>query len=294
LTSPVIVHAYAGPLSSNKAKDFLQEWRSPSSVEEKAKLFHIKRSDPDRGYEIIGRSLAHRKGISWNEYWEFLEGYCNFEKPEGLQKLENHLKGMFEKFTNGEDDYITTDMSNIESDSYTGENSVILKLDFGSENDNGPMEGDVGTREGDGEELIIDYGNHSVINRGTVEDGEDPLHVDTGDPSNDVDGITNMVQSLDLSNTTTTINMDNNNIYLTGFFPTKLDQDVAIALEDIVINEIDYPCICRWLCGVNKYTNKQRKLWPTPKKQSHMGDRSDHIHSISPLVVSSPAQYLKH
>ena len=49
--SPVINSAIAGPMSPIQAKKFYNEWRSPSRKEVK----NVKRSDPDRGYERIGR-----------------------------------------------------------------------------------------------------------------------------------------------------------------------------------------------------------------------------------------------
>lgn len=45
------------------------------------------------------RSLAHKEGIGWNEYWSFLDSYCDFSKPEGLHKLEIYLSKLNESLS---------------------------------------------------------------------------------------------------------------------------------------------------------------------------------------------------
>ena len=37
------------------------------------------------------RDLAHSRGVGWAEYWEFLSGYFDLSKPDGLVKLESYL-----------------------------------------------------------------------------------------------------------------------------------------------------------------------------------------------------------
>ncbi len=37
------------------------------------------------------RDLAHSCGVGWAEYWEFLSGYFDLSKPDGLVKLESYL-----------------------------------------------------------------------------------------------------------------------------------------------------------------------------------------------------------
>ncbi len=50
IESPVMNSALAGPMSPLQAKSFYKEWHSPSNGKD------VKRSDPDRGMERIGRS----------------------------------------------------------------------------------------------------------------------------------------------------------------------------------------------------------------------------------------------
>ncbi|XP_053443536.1 ankyrin repeat and LEM domain-containing protein 2 isoform X2 [Nycticebus coucang] len=88
---PVLtLRAFAGPLSPSKAEDFRKLWKTPPR--EKASFFHnVRKSDPERGFERVGRELAHELGYPWVEYWEFLGCFVDLSSQEGLQKLEEYL-----------------------------------------------------------------------------------------------------------------------------------------------------------------------------------------------------------
>ncbi|XP_064424100.1 ankyrin repeat and LEM domain-containing protein 2 isoform X2 [Latimeria chalumnae] len=84
------VRAFAGPMSPSKAEEFHKVWKTPPR--ERAVLFHrVKKSDPDKGIERVGRELAHEMGHPWTEYWEFLGTFADFCSHEGLRKLEEYL-----------------------------------------------------------------------------------------------------------------------------------------------------------------------------------------------------------
>ncbi|XP_023576429.1 ankyrin repeat and LEM domain-containing protein 2 [Octodon degus] len=84
------VRAFAGPLSPAKAEDFRKLWKTPPR--EKAGFFHsVRKSDPERGIERVGRELAHELKIPWAEYWEFLGCFVDLSSQEGLQRLEEYL-----------------------------------------------------------------------------------------------------------------------------------------------------------------------------------------------------------
>ncbi|XP_061528970.1 ankyrin repeat and LEM domain-containing protein 2 isoform X1 [Phycodurus eques] len=85
------VAAFAGPLSPSKASDFRRSWKTLPRTSE-AKHFHnILKSDPDRGAERVGRELAHKMGLPWAEYWDFLDCFVDLSSIKGLQKLEEYL-----------------------------------------------------------------------------------------------------------------------------------------------------------------------------------------------------------
>ncbi|KAM6155801.1 ankyrin repeat and LEM domain-containing protein 2 [Rhynchocyon petersi] len=84
------LRAFAGPLSPSKAEEFRKLWKTPPR--EKAGFFHnVRKSDPERGVERVGRDLAHDLGYPWGEYWEFLGCFVDLSSQEGLQKLEDYL-----------------------------------------------------------------------------------------------------------------------------------------------------------------------------------------------------------
>lgn len=88
---PVLtLRAFAGPLSPSKAEDFRRLWKTPPR--EKAGFFHnVRKMDPERGIERVGRELAHELGYPWVEYWDFLGCFVDLSSQEGLQKLEEYL-----------------------------------------------------------------------------------------------------------------------------------------------------------------------------------------------------------
>lgn len=84
------VRAFAGPMSPSKAEDFRRIWKTPPR--ERAGFFHnVRKTDPERGEERVGRELAHELDVPWVEYWEFLGCFADLSSQEGLEKLEDYL-----------------------------------------------------------------------------------------------------------------------------------------------------------------------------------------------------------
>ncbi|KAM8961873.1 ankyrin repeat and LEM domain-containing protein 2 isoform 2-T2 [Pelodytes ibericus] len=84
------VKAFAGPMSPSKAEDFRRVWKTPPR--ERAGFFHsIRKTDPERGAERVGRELAHELDVPWVEYWDFLGCFTDLSSQEGLGKFEEYL-----------------------------------------------------------------------------------------------------------------------------------------------------------------------------------------------------------
>ena len=86
IISPISVKAYLGPISPIDAEKVRLEWRKQSPANKALRL-----TDPDKGLERQGRLLAKKYKTTLNEYWPFLNSYCDITSNEGLQMLENHL-----------------------------------------------------------------------------------------------------------------------------------------------------------------------------------------------------------
>ncbi|KAM4709716.1 ankyrin repeat and LEM domain-containing protein 2 isoform 3-T3 [Discoglossus pictus] len=85
------VRAFAGPMSPSKAEDFRRVWKTPPR--ERAVFFHnLRKTDPERGAERVGRELAHELDVPWVEYWDFLECFIDMSSQDGLVKLEEYLR----------------------------------------------------------------------------------------------------------------------------------------------------------------------------------------------------------
>lgn len=102
LDASLSVVAIAGPLSPEDASDLYQQWKTPSSAvlpQEASAMSRIRLGDPEKGLERIGRYLAQSLNASWIEYWPSLEDWCDLSCESGMQKLEDHLKHLYDSLS---------------------------------------------------------------------------------------------------------------------------------------------------------------------------------------------------
>ncbi|GBN66469.1 Ankyrin repeat and LEM domain-containing protein 2 [Araneus ventricosus] len=91
--------AFAGPMSPKMAQQFYKALKNPSSPkyspftpEEQGEIFKIRRTDPEKGVERIGRHLAEDMKVDWQEYFPDFNVFANFATKEGLDILEARMK----------------------------------------------------------------------------------------------------------------------------------------------------------------------------------------------------------
>lgn len=101
VTSPrdtsLSIMATAGPMSPTEARCMYRQWKTPKRrsigiKEPLSPMDNMRFADLEKGLEYIGRGLAKEMRVPWNEYWPFLGCWCNLASPEGLEKLEGHLR----------------------------------------------------------------------------------------------------------------------------------------------------------------------------------------------------------
>ncbi|KAH8033724.1 hypothetical protein HPB51_015713 [Rhipicephalus microplus] len=91
------IMAAAGPMSPTEARNIYRQWKTPRQrligfKEPLSPIERVRLADIEKGLERIGRGLAKEMKVAWNEYWPFLGCWCNLASPEGLEKLEAHLR----------------------------------------------------------------------------------------------------------------------------------------------------------------------------------------------------------
>lgn len=95
--SSLSIMATAGPMSPSEARSMYRQWKTPKRrsiglKEPLSPMDSMRLADIEKGLERIGRGLAKEMRVPWSEYWPFLGCWCNLASPEGLEKLEAHLR----------------------------------------------------------------------------------------------------------------------------------------------------------------------------------------------------------
>ncbi|ELW66965.1 Ankyrin repeat and LEM domain-containing protein 2 [Tupaia chinensis] len=234
------LRAFAGPLSPSKAEDFRKLWKTPPR--EKAGFFHhVRKSDPERGFERVGRELARELRYPWAEYWEFLGCFVDLSSQEGLQRLEEYLaqQEMDQKAQpeTGENEACCQDNTAASGSGSKCSNSISVGA-FLDEEDDMSLE-EIKNRQNTAR-------NNSQLTTGTP--GDLGCCVLPSEQKAD------LIEAPELSSPHSR----------TAEEPSKLDRDVLAALECADIDPRQYPAVHRWRSAVLCYPPTDRQSWPSP------------------------------
>uniref|UniRef100_A0A286XUI6 Ankyrin repeat and LEM domain-containing protein 2 n=1 Tax=Cavia porcellus TaxID=10141 RepID=A0A286XUI6_CAVPO len=283
---PVLtLRAFAGPLSPAKAEDFRKLWKTPPR--EKAGFFHsVRKSDPERGIERVGRELAHELRIPWAEYWEFLGCFVDLSSQEGLQRLEEYLAqqemGKKAQQEPGKNEACPREKAFTSGEQKQCCNSVSVRAFLDGD-------GDVSLEETKNwqntfNKLNLENQGGSLSQIPNTEKKTKDKRKNTAEnslsapvPTADKLGNNQTVAENDVSAVMVTMSLDSESqavpgpvtsstsrLFLCGEEPCKLDQDVLAALQGVDIDPDRYPAVHHWRSTVLRYLPTDRQSWPSP------------------------------
>uniref|UniRef100_A0A8C1N3G3 LEM domain-containing protein n=1 Tax=Cyprinus carpio TaxID=7962 RepID=A0A8C1N3G3_CYPCA len=242
--NPVMtVKAFAGPVNSSKAEEFLRLWKTPRR--ERAEYFHhILKTDSERGAERVGRELAHEMGLPWAEHWAFLGCFVDLSSSDGLKMLEEHLSSTEDPSSAGRSDGSFLDEVFPVRDLLQDFEKVLLE------------------RSADEDGSSCGSDEYFTADEDTDEDTVQP------------DSCSSSSSSFKSTHSTTDLSL-RAHVFIAGDSPSKLDDDVLVALSDVEIEPLSHPSILRWKNKILSYSPSQRQrsqIWrnlqlKTPKSR---------------------------
>ncbi|XP_054551423.1 ankyrin repeat and LEM domain-containing protein 2 isoform X2 [Talpa occidentalis] len=301
---PVLtLRAFVGPLSPSKAEDFRRLWKTPPR--EKAGLFHsVRKSDPERGAERVGRELAHELQYPWAEYWDFLGCFVDLSSAEGLRRLEEHLAqqdvARRARLAPGGEACAPEKAAALASPVRRSSGSISVRA-FLEEDDTrlgpktspeaastGPQGSGDGPRHppssspGPGAEgaspppvsgLAAEFDKLNLRSVGSGFPrtcGGDEAPVSGAEAAGDASAPDRL---LALGRTESggaapasspPLGAPTQRHFLSGEEPSKLDRDVLAALEHVDVDPGQYPAVHRWKSAVLCFSPADRQSWPSP------------------------------
>ncbi|XP_057177124.1 ankyrin repeat and LEM domain-containing protein 2 [Triplophysa rosa] len=302
--------AFVGPLKFSKAEEFHRLWKTPPR--DRAEYFHhILKSDWDQGAERVGRELARELGFPWAEYWEFLNCFIDLSTDDGLKMLEEHLSAC-ETFTGRER----------RSDETPSFQNDRLNGSFGTTQENSSEHDDDDSQRFPVCDLMQEFEKVSVQNsfpshentdKSSDERHPDSPEVQTEDddlscssedyftadddegrcsPSlicsrrhEEVDACSSSGSSFKSMHSAFELLTHTRRSFLLGDSPTKLDNEVLVALNDVDVDNHSYPNITKWKKKVLSHPSSLRQSWPAVSRVT--GDAVSSS-SVSPAAFRSP------
>uniref|UniRef100_A0A8C6RJ68 Ankyrin repeat and LEM domain-containing protein 2 n=1 Tax=Nannospalax galili TaxID=1026970 RepID=A0A8C6RJ68_NANGA len=323
---PVLtLRAFVGPLSPSKAEDFRKLWKTPPR--EKAGFFHsVRKSDPERGIERVGRELAHELGYPWVEYWEFLGCFVDLSSQEGLQRLEEYLvlqeTGKKVQQEIGENEACLGERASTFGSRKKHSNSISVGAFLDEDDDMNMSLEEIKNRQNTFDKLNLQKQggslfktpnkNKKIEDKKIMTSRKDAVGSDFLEPplataslrDNQVrtnKEVSAAVAEMSLGRinpqltvqaglepvSSSAIGDSTRRLFLSGEEPSKLDRDVLAALEWARIDPDRYPAVHRWKSAVLCYSPSDRQSWPSPALK---GKFTSQLLDLSLPRSSSPGQ----
>ncbi|KTF82465.1 hypothetical protein cypCar_00035731 [Cyprinus carpio] len=209
------------------AEEFLRLWKTPRR--ERAEHFHhILKTDSERGAERVGRELAHEMGLPWAEHWAFLGCFVDLSSSDGLKMLEEHLSSTEDPSSAGRSDGSFLDEVFPVRDLLQDFEKVLLE------------------RSADEDGSSCGSDEYFTADEDTDEDTVQP------------DSCSSSSSSFKSTHSTTDLSL-RAHVFIAGDSPSKLDDDVLVALSDVEIEPLSHPSILRWKNKILSYSPSQRQ-----------------------------------
>lgn len=299
------IKAFVGPLNSSKAEEFHRLWKTPPR--DRAGYFHhILKSDWDQGAERVGRELAHELGFPWAEYWEFLNCFIDLSTQDGLGMLEEYLSGCKKgkesnSFHGGSDETSTLICEKFENDHLndsfkTHENSC--KDDDDDDGQRFPVCDlmqefeKVSVQKESADEDHTDPDSWDECRRAQTEDDSSEDYFTADEDDDNLNGrcspalISSSRRHIELetssssgssfksTHSTSDLLPHTQDSFILGKSPTKLDNEVLKALNDVEVDHLSYPNIIKWKNKVLSYPPSQRQSWPAASQMTRDSEGS--------------------
>uniref|UniRef100_A0A915B3V3 Ankyrin repeat and LEM domain-containing protein 2 n=3 Tax=Parascaris TaxID=6254 RepID=A0A915B3V3_PARUN len=254
-TNSYILAAVAGPfMSQEEATSFHDEWIRAER--------EIRLSDPLKGNERIGRTLAHQCGVRWMERWRFSDDVVDLNSTGGLEKLNAYLvKNLLVSSRQDasickklvfDDEIDAVDEDHFE-DSVEMLPSSTVCINAGLTSPGSSADSSLGS--------FID--RMAALNLNS--DGELDSSVDNsdfGDVRNESGEIGNASDDEDLYRTPPSSPPES--VYLCEGIPSKEDNDLILALQIVDPNLIrQFGAVSEYVYKLQKVALEERSEWPS-------------------------------
>uniref|UniRef100_A0A182NNT5 ANKLE2 third alpha/beta domain-containing protein n=1 Tax=Anopheles dirus TaxID=7168 RepID=A0A182NNT5_9DIPT len=224
--------------------------KSPSYAERSIRI-----TDPNKGLETVGRMLATKLQVGWQEYWEFLDMFCNLADASGLAVLEAYLaqRAASSNLKEAQDKMKEPSRALYDELDMICEKTEKMCLEEYRSGKLCSIAKDVNTDNGDDEEdeyySCSDHESDWDMQMGDVQ--VDRYFTPPSSPNQERKPIKHVPSVLDHER------QEMHRIFLHGLEPTREDYAVQTVLRTVEIDPETYPHVHAWKCAMTKLEGSQ-------------------------------------